>query len=83
MKFKDDPNGPEKFMESEENLYDFLRSQIMPLSAVQNQISIENFCEANGIQQIIEIMEHENTDISIACAIQLIKELTDEEIEYS
>ena len=72
-------NEPEKFMESEEELHETLKNQIMPLSAESNPDAIKYFCQAEGIRLLVEIMDHPNTDISISCAAFLVKEITDEE----
>jgi hypothetical protein len=40
----------------------------MPISADKDE-AVLAFVEANGIPPVIELMEHPNTDISIACAV--------------
>ena len=39
-----------------------------------------NFISSNGIETLIELLDHANSDISVNCATQLLQELTDEEI---
>ena len=51
----------------------------MPLSAESGNEAIKNFVEADGVRLLVEIMDHPNTDISIGCAANLVKEITDEE----
>ena len=66
-------------MESEEELYEILKNQVMPLSAEGDPEAISNFCKGDGVRLLVEIMDHPNTDISISCAAFLVKEITDEE----
>jgi hypothetical protein len=54
----------------------------MPISADKDE-AVLAFIEANGIPIVIELMDHPNTDISISCAVQFLKELTDEDVKYS
>ena len=72
----------QKFAESESALYEFIRTNVMPISADKDE-AVLAFIEANGIPVVIELMDHPNTDISISCAVQFLKELTDEDVKYS
>ena len=67
-------------MESEGQLYDYLRTNILPISAVQEDQLIQNFISSDGIEMLIELLDHANSDISVNCATKLLQELTDEEI---
>ena len=58
----------EQFAESEETLYEYLRTQVMPISA-DNPEAVLNFIEAGGIPLLVELMDHQNSDISISCAV--------------
>jgi hypothetical protein len=69
-------------MESEEELYEFLRQSVLPLSASSNSEDIETFLSSGGIPLILQVLDHENTDIAVSCGIQLLKELTDEEMPH-
>ena len=73
-------DDPKIFMESEGQLYDYLRTNILPISAVQDEQLIQNFISSEGIETLIELLDHPNSDISINCATLLLRELTDEEI---
>lgn len=73
-------NDPKVFMESEGQLYDYLRTNILPISAVQEDQLIQNFISSDGIEMLIELLDHANSDISVNCATKLLQELTDEEI---
>jgi hypothetical protein len=66
-------------MESEEKLHEFLKNEIMPLSAESDDKSVQFFVQGDGIRLLVEIMDHPNTDISIGCAAFLVKEITEED----
>ena len=67
-------------MDSEEVLYEFLRTHILPISAVKDGKSVDRFVKAGGITILIELLDHKNTEISIKCALQALKELTEEDV---
>jgi hypothetical protein len=75
-------NDAQKFAESESALYEFIRTNVMPISADKDE-AVLAFIEAKGIPVVIELMDHPNTDISVSCAVQFLKELTDEDVKYS
>ena len=67
-------------MDSEELLYEYLRQNVLPLSANAVKEDIELFLNSGGIPLVLQTLDHDNSDISITCGIQLLKELTDEEM---
>jgi len=70
-------------VEQEEILYEYLRTNILPLSAFKDTESMARFVEQGGVRAVAEVISHPNSDISVKCAVQLLKELTDEDIDAS
>ncbi|CDW73679.1 beta-catenin-like protein 1-like [Stylonychia lemnae] len=69
-------NEPEGFLESEADLHASLK-EVQVISAFPQYIS--EFIENEGIQLLIEILDHQNPDINTE-SMTLLVELTDEEI---
>ncbi|KAH3776937.1 beta-catenin-like protein 1 [Dreissena polymorpha] len=67
------PDMPEKFMESEVELNDVV--QEMHVIATAPEL-YHILVELNTVQSLLQLLTHENTDISIA-AVDLMQELTD------
>jgi beta-catenin-like protein 1 len=72
-KYEDDPT---KFMESEGDLDESIKS----LSMLSEHAELyEEFAKNSAAAKLVELLAHENTDITIA-AIEMISELTDEDV---
>ncbi|KAK7114078.1 beta-catenin-like protein 1 [Littorina saxatilis] len=67
------PEMPEKFMESELELNDILQ-QMHVIATVPDQYNV--LVELNTVRSLLQLLSHENTDISIA-VVDLMQELTD------
>lgn len=70
------PDQPEKFMESELELHDIMQ-QLRVVSTVPDLYPL--LVDLNGISSVLELLAHQNTDISVA-VVDLIQELTDIDI---
>ncbi|KAF9969932.1 hypothetical protein BGZ73_007502 [Actinomortierella ambigua] len=73
VKYADDPA---KFMESEADLDEEIKNLMALTQAPQHYVAL---VELNSASSILNLLLHENIDIAID-AIELIKELTDEEV---
>ncbi|XP_070575194.1 beta-catenin-like protein 1 [Ptychodera flava] len=67
------PDQPEKFMESEINLNDVI--QEMHVIATVPDL-YHHVVELNGVQSLLGLLTHDNTDISVA-TVDLLQEMTD------
>lgn len=73
------PDNPDKFMESESELDE----QIKSLSALSAQPqAYPDFVKAGCVNYLVQLLAHENTDIAID-ALEVIDELTGEDVEAS
>lgn len=70
------PENPEKFMESEIELNDVLQ-ELHSVATVPDLYPL--LVELNGVSSLLELLSHQNTDISVA-VVDLIQELTDVDI---
>ncbi|KAG0059272.1 hypothetical protein BGZ89_000534 [Linnemannia elongata] len=70
------PDDPTKFMESEADLDEEIKRMMAMTQAPQHYPVL---VELNTISSILSLLTHENPDIAID-AIELLKELTDEEV---
>lgn len=70
------PDNPEKFMESEIDLHATI-NELKVVAAVPDLYPL--LVELNAIPSLLELLAHQNTDISVAI-IDLIQELTDVDI---
>ncbi|KAF9095892.1 hypothetical protein BGX23_012438 [Mortierella sp. AD031] len=70
------PDDPAKFMESEADLDEEIKRMMAMTQAPQHYPVL---VELNTISSILSLLTHENPDIAID-AIELLKELTDEEV---
>ncbi|XP_053695176.1 beta-catenin-like protein 1 [Sabethes cyaneus] len=70
------PENPEKFMESEIELNDVIQ-ELRSVATVPDLYPL--LVELNGISSLLELLSHQNTDISVA-VVDLIQELTDVDI---
>lgn len=70
------PDNPEKFMESEIDLHAVI-NELKIVATVPDLYSL--LVELNAIPSLIELLAHQNTDISVA-VIDLLQELTDVDI---
>ncbi|XP_062562192.1 beta-catenin-like protein 1 [Armigeres subalbatus] len=70
------PENPEKFMESEIELNDVLQ-ELHSVATVPDLYPL--LVELNGVSSLLELLSHQNTDISVA-VVDLIQELTDLDI---
>lgn len=70
------PENPEKFMESEIELNDVIQD-LRSVATVPDLYPL--LVELNGISSLLELLSHQNTDISVA-VVDLIQELTDVDI---
>ncbi|XP_055542333.1 beta-catenin-like protein 1 [Wyeomyia smithii] len=70
------PENPEKFMESEIELNDVIQ-ELRAVATVPDLYPL--LVELNGIASLLELLSHQNTDISVA-VVDLIQELTDVDI---
>lgn len=70
------PDQPEKFMESELNLHSAI-TEMKAVATVPDLYSI--LVDLNLIPSLLELLAHQNTDISVA-VIDLLQELTDVDI---
>lgn len=76
MKFSDEP---EKFMESELDLHQQIEDlHLLATSPELYHILLES--ETHGLQNIVNLISHDNTDVSLA-TVSLLQELFDIEIE--
>ncbi|KAF9168380.1 hypothetical protein DFQ26_009003 [Actinomortierella ambigua] len=73
VKYADDPA---KFMESEADLDEEIKNLMALTQAPQHYVAL---VELNSVASILNLLLHENIDIAID-AIELVKELTDEEV---
>eukprot|EP00347_Sterkiella_histriomuscorum_P007260 403349645 len=73
MKYKDEP---EKFLDSEAELHSAIK-EIQVISAFPQYI--KDFIQSEGVQALIEILDHPNPDITNE-SITLLVELTEEEM---
>lgn len=69
-------NQPEKFMESEIELFDVIQ-QLSAISTVPDLYPL--LVDLNGIPSLLELLNHSNTDVSVAI-VNLFQELTDVDI---
>lgn len=69
-------NQPEKFMESEIELFDVIQ-QLSAISTVPDLYPL--LVDLNGIPSLLELLNHANTDVSVAI-VNLLQELTDVDI---
>ncbi|CAH1780152.1 unnamed protein product [Owenia fusiformis] len=69
------PDLPEKFMESEIELNDMIQ-EMHVIATMPDMYQI--LVDLNAVQSLLQLLGHENTDISIA-VVDLLKELTDVE----
>ncbi|XP_064640145.1 beta-catenin-like protein 1 [Lineus longissimus] len=67
------PENPERFMESEVDLNDILQ-EMHVIATVPDLYHI--LVELNAVQSLLQLLSHDNTDISIA-VVDLLQELTD------
>ncbi|KAG0343846.1 hypothetical protein BG004_004953 [Podila humilis] len=70
------PDDPAKFMESEADLDEEIK-HLMAMTQAPQHYSV--LVELNTVASILSLLTHENMDIAID-AIELLKELTDEEV---
>ncbi|XP_055607376.1 beta-catenin-like protein 1 [Uranotaenia lowii] len=70
------PENPEKFMESEIELNDVIQ-ELHAVATVPDLYTL--LVELNGVASLLELLSHQNTDISVA-VVDLIQELTDVDI---
>lgn len=70
------PDNPEKFMESEIDLHAII-NELKVIATVPDLYPL--LVELNAIPSLLELLAHQNTDISVA-VIDLIQELTDVDI---
>lgn len=70
------PDNPEKFMESEIELNDIIQ-ELHAVATVPDLYPL--LVELNGVSSLLELLPHQNTDISVA-VVDLIQELTDVDI---
>lgn len=70
------PDQPDKFMESELDLHDILQ-QLTVVSTVPDLYPL--LVELHGISSLLELLSHQNTDISVG-VVDLIQELSDIDI---
>ncbi|XP_055638811.1 beta-catenin-like protein 1 [Toxorhynchites rutilus septentrionalis] len=70
------PDNPEKFMESEIELNDIIQ-ELHAVATVPDLYPL--LVELNGVSSLLELLPHQNTDISVA-VVDLIQELVDVDI---
>ncbi|CAK1548463.1 unnamed protein product [Leptosia nina] len=70
------PDQPEKFMESELDLYDALQ-ELSAVATVPDQYPL--LVEVKCINSLLELLSHDNTDVSTK-VVNLLQELTDVDI---
>ncbi|XP_058822055.1 beta-catenin-like protein 1 [Topomyia yanbarensis] len=70
------PENPEKFMESEIELNDVIQ-ELRSVATVPDLYPL--LVDLNGVSSLLELLSHQNTDISVA-VVDLIQELTDVDI---
>lgn len=70
------PDNPEKFMESEIELNDIIQ-ELHAVATVPDLYPL--LVELNGVSSLLELLSHQNTDISVA-VVHLLQELTDVDI---
>lgn len=70
------PDNPEKFMESEIELNDVIQ-ELHAVATVPDLYSL--LVELNGVSSLLELLSHQNTDVSVA-VVDLLQELTDVDI---
>ena len=70
------PDNPEKFMESELELHDIIH-QLQNISTVPDLYPM--VVQLNAIPSLLELLSHQNTDISVAI-LNLLQEMTDVDI---
>lgn len=70
------PDHPEKFMESELDLHTTV-SQLKAIATVPDLYPL--LVELNAVPSLLELLSHQNTDISVA-VIDLLQEMTDVDI---
>lgn len=70
------PENPEKFMESELDLHTVI-NELKAVATVPDLYPL--MVELNAIPSLLELLAHQNTDISV-CVIDLLQEMTDVDI---
>lgn len=70
------PDNPEKFMESEIHLHSII-IELKVVATVPDLYPL--FVELNAVPSLLELLAHQNTDISVA-VIDLLQEMTDVDI---
>lgn len=70
------PDNPEKFMESEMELHDTIQ-QLQAVSTVPDLYPV--IIQLNAVPSLLELLSHQNTDISVAI-LNLLQEMTDVDI---
>uniref|UniRef100_A0A8R1E1D7 Beta-catenin-like protein 1 n=1 Tax=Caenorhabditis japonica TaxID=281687 RepID=A0A8R1E1D7_CAEJA len=70
------PDDPKKFMDSEIEL----DKAIQEMHSLASQPDLYGvFCEANGVEILLQLLGHENTDI-VCATLSLLRELTDDDV---
>ncbi|ULU09986.1 hypothetical protein L3Y34_014381 [Caenorhabditis briggsae] len=70
------PDDPKKFMESEIEL----DKAIQEMHSLASQPDLyETFVEVNGVEVLLQLLGHENTDI-VCATLSLLRELTDDDV---